>query len=108
MITVDKRRTIKELLVHDHEIDLDEMLLDELIDVLQKIKEREGYSEYTRVYIDNDHEYESWYAKIRIKGERQETDEEMRIRLERTTNTATILREKRRQDYLKLKEEFES
>jgi hypothetical protein len=101
-----KQNTVKVLLVDDYEIDLDEILLDDLIERLQKVKTLEGFSEYTRVYIDNDYDHESYYGSIKIKGERPETHTEKLSREQKAKNSESLGAKRRWDQYLKLKEEF--
>jgi hypothetical protein len=104
---MEQKFTVKVMLVDDHEIDLDEMLIDVLIKRLQEVKTLEGYSQYTRVYIDNDYDHESYYASIKIFGERPENKVERLSRLQRVKNSESTAKQRREAQYLKLKEEFE-
>ena len=100
------RQIIKEMIVDDHEIDL-EIDVADLIVKLQAVLDDPQNKDFDRIYIEDEMDFESEYAKIRIKGERMETDSEMQDRLGRNAIRDSKARARRQHEYELLKKEFE-
>lgn len=99
------RQKIRELIVDDHEIDLETDVVD-LITKLQKVVDDPQNVAFDRIFIEDEMDFESEYAKIKIKGERMETDKEMQDRLGRNAIRESNARARRQREYEFLKKEF--
>lgn len=88
------------------EIEPDAMSLDDLISELQTIKSRPENVKFTRLVIDGETDFESYWATIKVIGCRSETEEETESRLRQERGSEYAQSKRRFAEYLKLKEEF--